>query len=653
MLRIKRTILAAIICNISPLLFAGPHTVQRGETFQSISQLYSVPVDSIEKYNPGLDAFTGVILEVPNPILLYDIGESDIFRICANATAENKRNGQTIYEKAFEKQMSLTKVNPDKRAGEIKKILGEYEKAASLGVTDAVYQLGRYYIHGHLYPDNQYMTFDRDINSNIDEFRKGVEYLQTAVIVGKNNMARIALALTCGYEMSPIRNPYLCVSILEGLKTAYSTYTDPILFNIYENGIGVRKNLLKAYIYCTDKELNGNEDTLRERILQDIEKMPKNYESVSYGVGLEAEMMYRIGLSYYENGKLSEEGIYWLHRASRAGDKEAPWALACMIMNDNIEKQSIGSQTEKQAIKFARMAADNGNEKASDFLTEYDEYQKKKREYERQLAEQRRAEEEARKRERTANIINFVGNLASVALNTYIAIENNKAINNGSRQRFNAPSMQLGAISDRQWMAQNQLVMNQIANYTYNQVMSDWNDTPMPYTDMSAVNLGTDMTPGSPLWMWGQQQQINTMATQNAKMQWEILAFYKSQADKITQMMIENPFQPISGIIDYDGFFITPEMVAADNNDSDNSDRYSGFEKIRDNNRDYYQNRYGYKECPSCHGNGRCSTCNGNGFSKNQLSSGYHSCPNCYKENGRDTGLCRRCSGTGSVYGLR
>lgn len=653
MIRKNITIIIFIIISLPAIINAGPHTVQRGETFQSISKLYSVSEDSIRKYNPGLEAITGLTIEVPNPILLYDIGDSDIFRVCSNATDENRRKGQAIFDKAFEKQKSLSQLKPGKREETIEKIIEEYEKAASFGVSDAVYQLGRYYIHGHMYSDNKYMSLDRDINPNIAEFRKGVEYLQTAAIVEKSDKARIALALTCGYEKSPIYNPYLCVSILEGLKNVYSTYTDPILANIYENGIGVRKNLLKAYVYCTDKEIYETGDSHREKIIKEIERMPKNFESASYGVGLDGEMMYRIGLSHYKDNVLTEEGIYWLHRASKVGHKEAPWVLASFIMNNNIKKGSIGSESEKQAIAFARMASKSGNEKASKFIMEYDEYQRKKREYELQLAEQKRAEEEARKRERTANILNVVGTLANAALNTYVAVQNHKAMNNASKQRVSAPQMPISTMTDKQWMARNQLALNQIANYTYHQVMSDWNGTPMPYVDMSAVNLGTDMTPGSPLWMWGQQQQINTIATQNAKMQWELVAYYKSQADRVTNMMIENPFQPISGIIDYDGNFISAEMIASDNSKNDISDRYSGFEKIREKNKQYYANRYGNKDCPSCRGTGKCVSCNGQGHSSNELTGGFHSCPNCYLENGHPTGLCRQCSGTGSVYGLK
>ena len=209
----------------------------------------------------------------------------------------------------------------------------------------------------------------------------------------------------------------------------------------------------------------------------------------------------------------------------------------------------------------------------------------------------------------------------------------------------------IGSMSDAQWMAKNRLAMDQILQYTVNQTIADWNGTPMMPTDMSAVNLGTDMSPGSPLWSWGMQQQINRMSTQNARMQCEVLAFYRRQTDMIEQQLRENPFQPIAGYVNSDGYWISGDMSS----DSDNNERSvsNGHEAIREKNRTYYQERYGNKECHICHGSGRCTTCNGSGFMHNDLTYGSSECPNCLLENMRRTGKCSTCRGTGSVYGLK
>ena len=63
---------------------------------------------------------------------------------------------------------------------------------------------------------------------------------------------------------------------------------------------------------------------------------------------------------------------------------------------------------------------------------------------------------------------------------------------------------------------------------------------------------------------------------------------------------------------------------------------------------DFYDNRYGYIDCPSCHGSGICQTCNGkgwyNGFGNTIV------CPNCSHNH---NGQCGRCQGKGTVYGIK
>lgn len=64
--------------------------------------------------------------------------------------------------------------------------------------------------------------------------------------------------------------------------------------------------------------------------------------------------------------------------------------------------------------------------------------------------------------------------------------------------------------------------------------------------------------------------------------------------------------------------------------------------------------RYSYQNCNVCHGSGTCQTCNGSG----QKSAGFGldkimDCPNCYLEYGRRTGKCSACQGTGKKYSLK
>lgn len=82
-----------------------------------------------------------------------------------------------------------------------------------------------------------------------------------------------------------------------------------------------------------------------------------------------------------------------------------------------------------------------------------------------------------------------------------------------------------------------------------------------------------------------------------------------------------------------------------------NADNYHCNDEINTDNsigtRNYYNNRYGYKECYSCHGYKKCSTCNGKGWIRHTMTNTTGDCPNCID------GRCSSCEGTGKVYGVK
>ena len=80
---------------------------------------------------------------------------------------------------------------------------------------------------------------------------------------------------------------------------------------------------------------------------------------------------------------------------------------------------------------------------------------------------------------------------------------------------------------------------------------------------------------------------------------------------------------------------------------------YSSSNNDSHGSKSYYNNRYGYKDCHICHGSGICQTCNGDGFQNYDFGSGDIPCANCLIENGRKSGKCSVCQGTGKVYGLK
>ena len=644
-------------------VYAGPHTLQKGETFADVAKLYNIPLDTLLKSNPNIEAYVGLTIDVPLSTLVYDLGDSELFRTMRYQNTDNHKRGIKIYKKTYEKQLRLNKTTGKKRRKIEAQIISGYLEAVQYGNTDALYQLGRQKVHGIFYNTDGYPNFSQKVNTILDEFQKGIEYLQIAALIGKNDKALIELALACGYEDSPIHNPYLCIGMLEQYQKELGLDVKRLICYMYETGYGIHPNLLQAYIYCPSTELTSESGTKthRERILEKIESMPANFESSRYGVGLDSKTMLSIGLSHYNNDILEPEGIFWLHRAARQDNADANWTLAGILYNGNYIKGSIGNSWNKdsQILCFAKNAATNGKQEAKEYLEAYKKQQKAKAEQARRRALERQRQVEEKKQRRRQMWANIASSVIQTAAQTYVAVESAKMQSQQMQgaSPYSKQGMPIGQMSDAQWQARNQLALQQIAQYTINKSYADWTGTPMIPTDMSAVNLGTDMSPGSPLWNWGMQQQINTMATQNTRMSCEISAFYKRQADQITQQLKENPLQPILGYVDRDGNWISHEMVAAGNNSFDNSDtssQYSSHEDIRSKNKAYYAERYGNKDCHLCHGNGVCSTCNGKGYDHNEFGvRGTHECPNCLRVNGHASGKCSQCQGSGHVYGLK
>lgn len=78
---------------------------------------------------------------------------------------------------------------------------------------------------------------------------------------------------------------------------------------------------------------------------------------------------------------------------------------------------------------------------------------------------------------------------------------------------------------------------------------------------IAAQDYLLDYGPGSVYWCAQQQQIINSMQMQNAMMASQISAYYRQQAAAATYHLMTNPFQPMPGIVTYDGAYITPDTV--------------------------------------------------------------------------------------------
>jgi hypothetical protein len=128
----------------------------------------------------------------------------------------------------------------------------------------------------------------------------------------------------------------------------------------------------------------------------------------------------------------------------------------------------------------------------------------------------------------------------------------------------------------------------------------------MIFTTISkAQDFLLDCGSGSPSWCWQQQQQINAMKMQNMMMQQQILQFYRNQAAAVQQQMMNNPFQPIQGVVTYDGNYVTPENV----------DNYSRCNvKCEHCDGGYNQKRVYFGNNQIRTVNQRCSYCHGKGY---------------------------------------
>ena len=111
-MRFTGYLLLTFLCVSS--VYAGPHTIQKGETFADVAKLYNVPLDSIIKANPNTKAYTGLTIEIPLSTLVYDLGGSELFRNMRYRYTPNYKRGINKYKTAHEKQLKLNQTTEKK-----------------------------------------------------------------------------------------------------------------------------------------------------------------------------------------------------------------------------------------------------------------------------------------------------------------------------------------------------------------------------------------------------------------------------------------------------------------------------------------------------------------------------------------------------------
>lgn len=113
-----------------------------------------------------------------------------------------------------------------------------------------------------------------------------------------------------------------------------------------------------------------------------------------------------------------------------------------------------------------------------------------------------------------------------------------------------------------------------------------------------------DYGPGSIAWDMQMQQRENAIRMQNAMMQAQILNYYQQQAAAATQWMQTNPFQPMPGVVTYDGVYVTPETVNDYHKEEVSCDHCDGGYNYRTVYMGGGEYRQVKSRCRWCHGTG-------------------------------------------------
>ena len=113
-----------------------------------------------------------------------------------------------------------------------------------------------------------------------------------------------------------------------------------------------------------------------------------------------------------------------------------------------------------------------------------------------------------------------------------------------------------------------------------------------------------DYGPGSIAWDMQMQQRENAMRMKNAMMQAQILNYYQQQAAAATQWMQTNPFQPMPGVVTYDGVYVTPETVNDYHKEEVSCDHCDGGYNYRTVYMGGGEYRQVKSRCRWCHGTG-------------------------------------------------
>lgn len=124
------------------------------------------------------------------------------------------------------------------------------------------------------------------------------------------------------------------------------------------------------------------------------------------------------------------------------------------------------------------------------------------------------------------------------------------------------------------------------------------------FTSVNAQNYLLDYGPGSIAWSYQMMQQENAIRAQNAMMQARILNYYQQQAAASTYHMMNNPYQPMQGVMTYDGVYVNPQTTNNYHKEQVDCEHCDGGYNYRTIYMGGGESRQVKSRCNFCHGRG-------------------------------------------------
>ena len=657
------SVLAALLLSGICFAQSSTHSVKRGETLSSIARLYHISTESLLEANPKAKdgIYYGMPLNIPTNnartedetkprrsllFVTHTIEEGETFNSIAKANNVDlhvlldanpfcifkpgyriliPQSGSYTYLTGFaspyrQEAAKSTLRDADKIQAEALRMIETAPQETALAHLDSLcrtygtqplpqvtYQLGHYYAFGIFDTSGDGFTNPKTVSrygrQAIDS-DKAIYYLNEAFL------GDASLMNTLMDEDGWLFNPQsVLYNIARLLVWNVRGFNKAMMTGIVECYPEYPFNVKDMYMDSFEEEFSGRktaeeyEGALSALSLFPIDSLftilpllPKEYPAYSVNeMRLSNAELRGKADAAKKAGRLSE-AMYYYRRLAFAGDVDSDYESWKYL--DEVLTSSVGRHDA--AVILSNHLNDYGSSSqrrsayasvVDNYLDEYEANQKRIAE-QRLREEERRAEEarEQRRREeeRRQNLAsgwqNFVNSFGYSMYNTYYP----------PMPSYSAPV-----------------------------------STPVPYVQPA----------------WVTQMQISLMGDQVRQMQMDAAIQQATKQAEFNMELIKagipvNTYVPPSTD---SGGSVTEDFM--ERNRIRNEEREAKLEEMKE--RTSY---YSYNDCNHCHGSGICQTCNGRGIMSVGFTGTDTECPNCYIEFGRRTGKCAFCKGTGKRY---